>query len=474
SPTSMTEGLTDQWIIINGLNFSDSISGFPKIWIDGIKLSGADSTGAAPVTYISSNQIKVQATEVYGGPDKTRDIAIRYNYGVNDKVDKSDMITVNVSKPTISNVMPSKIKIGRPENCWIIVNGIDFSESLSGYPKIYIDSIALKDQPENEATPAVFVNSNQIKVQVDQVYSGRDGQYDKMRRLAVRFNSGNDDVVWLDDAISVDIKPEITSISPNKLTIGQPENTWITINGADFVKELTDYPKVSIELTLLNGQGENNQAPVIFVNTNQIKVKVDEVFAGIDDQYIKDRKLIVQYASGNENSIEIESAISVEGTYYKNVSDWAQQSAQFMVENKIINDPTDHNLRGTVLTNRAELATMIYQALGNGYDDADDQFQTWAGREISHSPFVDVKDASVWYFKQVVYLSNLRFDDTITPFNCLDGSEAAFYPAGKITRGWALKAILEAWNIKPLDQSDINSDELFSDVPTEHPAAGYI
>ncbi|KPA13801.1 conserved hypothetical protein, secreted [Candidatus Magnetomorum sp. HK-1] len=95
SPSLLTVGTTDQWIYIYGKNFSRLISGYPKVWIAGVKLTGAESTGAAPATYISSTKIKVHATFIYEGSDNTRDIAVRYNSGINDKIEKTNMITVS-------------------------------------------------------------------------------------------------------------------------------------------------------------------------------------------------------------------------------------------------------------------------------------------------------------------------------------------------------------------------------------------
>ncbi|HSS50161.1 MAG TPA: chitobiase/beta-hexosaminidase C-terminal domain-containing protein, partial [Thermoanaerobaculia bacterium] len=63
----------------------------------------------------------------------------------------------------------------------------------------------------------------------------------------------------------------------------------------------------------------------------------------------------------------------------------------------------------------------------------------------------------------------LDFADGITVF---DQEPGIFRPANSISRAWAVKALLEAWNIPPL--TSFSGITLFSDVPTSHPAAGYI
>jgi uncharacterized protein YjbI with pentapeptide repeats len=175
----------------------------------------------------------------------------------------------------------------------------------------------------------------------------------------------------------------------------------------------------------------------------------------------------------SDSNITIEPSSDNSDTVYLNVDSWAQEAAAYMVQQGIVNDPSDHNLKGTNPANRAELATMIYRALGGGKDNADDKFKTWAG-DLLRSPFVDVQDGSTWYYNSVVYLSNLDFDDGITVFNRGNGQDMnpRFNPANEISRAWTLKALLEAWNLKPI--TDFNGVTLFSDVPTSHPAAGYI
>jgi hypothetical protein len=152
---------------------------------------------------------------------------------------------------------------------------------------------------------------------------------------------------------------------------------------------------------------------------------------------------------------------------YLNVSDWAQAAAHFLVTQGIVNDPPNHDLRGTSDVNRAELATIIYRSLGGGAA-ADASFASWYGGDPTPR-FVDVIDPTVWYFKSATYLGSLEFEDEITVF---DQQVGIFRPANPISKAWAVKALLEAWDIQPL--TSFSGITLFSDVPISHPAAGYI
>lgn len=153
---------------------------------------------------------------------------------------------------------------------------------------------------------------------------------------------------------------------------------------------------------------------------------------------------------------------------YLNVSDWAQSAAHYLVVNGIVNDPADHDLRGTSDVNRAELATMIYRALGGGQANADSRFASWYGG-VPTPRFIDVVDPTVWYYKPVSYLGGLELGDGITVF---DQSLGIFRPANPISRAWVAKALLEAWGLPPL--TSFSGIPLLNDVPTTHPAAGYI
>lgn len=152
---------------------------------------------------------------------------------------------------------------------------------------------------------------------------------------------------------------------------------------------------------------------------------------------------------------------------YLNVSDWAQAAAHYLVTHGIVNDTPNHDLRGTSDVNRAELSTMIYRSLGGG-QAADANFASWYGGNPTPC-FVDVVDPTVWYFKPATYLGGLEFGDGITVF---DQQVGIFRPANPISSAWSVKALLEAWDIPPL--TSFAGVTLFSDVPTSHPAAGYI
>lgn len=153
---------------------------------------------------------------------------------------------------------------------------------------------------------------------------------------------------------------------------------------------------------------------------------------------------------------------------YLNVSDWAQSAAHYLVTNGIVTDPANHDLRGTSDAPRVDLATMIYRALGGGQANADARFSSWYGG--SPTPrFIDVVDPTVWYYKPVSYLGGLELGDGITVF---DQGLGIFRPANTISRAWTVKALLEAWGLRPL--TSFSGIPLFNDVPTTHPAAGYI
>ena len=156
---------------------------------------------------------------------------------------------------------------------------------------------------------------------------------------------------------------------------------------------------------------------------------------------------------------------------YGGVSEWAQEAAHYMVTHGIVEDPADHNLRGTDPANRAEVAAMLYRALGGGQAEADDRFAGWYGHPLT-PVFADVVDPDLWYFKPVSYLGRLAYDDPGDPVTVFDQDPQVFRPAQDIRRAWIVKALLEAWDIKPL--TDLSGVTLFSDVPANHAAAGYI
>ncbi len=152
---------------------------------------------------------------------------------------------------------------------------------------------------------------------------------------------------------------------------------------------------------------------------------------------------------------------------FGDVSPWAQAAADFVVDQGIV-EAKAGDLRGTVPINRAELATMVYRALGGGKSDADRNFQQWAAGEPP-SPYSDIREAVAWYYKPAVYMGTLVYEQD--PLSRSPFDPGNFDPAGGISRAWALKVLLEAWNILPAQGP---FDDPFADVPPDHEAAPYI
>ena len=159
------------------------------------------------------------------------------------------------------------------------------------------------------------------------------------------------------------------------------------------------------------------------------------------------------------------------------VSYLAQEAANYLSNNNIINKPSDQAGGGTSFVTRAELATMIHRSLGKRMKDATTNLKQSTGR-VLESPFVDIRDASTWYYTPVVDLSNLVYNDNVSVFNRgkKNSFNPLFGPGSTISRAWALKALLEAWNIKPAQSWELlfRSSTAFDDVHQNHPAAAYI
>jgi len=162
---------------------------------------------------------------------------------------------------------------------------------------------------------------------------------------------------------------------------------------------------------------------------------------------------------------------------YLNTSTFAQPAAHYMVTNGIVSDPINHDLRGTANASHVEVATMIYRALGGGMTNADTNFTQWAGGIIPSTPFADVRDPRAWYYNAVSFMASLAYQADTTGTTVFNRNRGLFTPAAPIIRAWTVKALLEAWNIAPLTQAQVNAlpaASLFNDVPRTHPAAGYI
>ena len=109
--------------------------------------------------------------------------------------------------------------------------------------------------------------------------------------------------------------------------------------------------------------------------------------------------------------------------------------------------------------NRAELAKVAYKSIDLQNNSLADNFPT---------PYVDLQDENIWYFKFAKNLSYLEFNDGVAPFQ---KDFANFRPSGNITRAHVLKVLLETWNIDEIDNSGNNP---FTDVKTTDDTYNYI
>lgn len=168
---------------------------------------------------------------------------------------------------------------------------------------------------------------------------------------------------------------------------------------------------------------------------------------------------------------------------YDNVADWAREAACYLAAHGILSVPADYDLRGDEEATRAEVATLIFRALLHLHDpnaltnsdDLDAILAAFLGY-VPASPFVDVTDASTWFYLPVAVLSHLEYGDGISVFDRgADGANIRFLPNQPILRGWVLKALLEAWNIAPLNTPiDPRAVTTFPDIGGNDPAAPYI
>jgi hypothetical protein len=257
--------------------------------------------------------------------------------------------------------------------------------------------------------------------------------------------------------------PTITSVSPSSLNEGD-KNKYIYING----NNLDSVTKVFIA-------GVINTTSFISKTATQIKVKSTYVNGSGNKGVPKgDRPIEVLYGGGKK--VTKSGLLFVTDKVpnpYKNLSDWAVESADKLIEKNIIDLPTDKDLRGRDNANRVELLTMIYRVLGRGKSNADSYFKNIISVDALEG-YYDINDKSIWYYNPVMYISNLSYRDNITVFDHKidENKHIIFNPAEEISRAWALKAILESLNIKPL--SNFSKVKKYDDVEFTHPASGYI
>ena len=272
------------------------------------------------------------------------------------------------------------------------------------------------------------------------------------KNALVKDKTGGETLYTFDVNVA-DLTPVVSGVSPLEATINQPAT--FTVTGTNLTDSIVFFIEECKDPVMLSGGSQTQRQ---FSCTPSFTT-------GTKNGVVKDK------AQGNE-LFAFSVSVSNEDIYL-NVSNWAQPAAHYLVNADIITDPANHDLRGTSIANRAELATMMYRALGGGKSNADAKFASWAGGVLP-SVFFDVNDASVWYYKPVAYLSHLDFGDGTTVFDQGSGDafNPTFRPASPISRSWALKVILESWNIKPL--TIFTGIGQFDDVAFEHPAAGYI
>lgn len=249
-------------------------------------------------------------------------------------------------------------------------------------------------------------------------------------------------------SVSVAAPPAVTGVTPATATLGQPAT--FTVAGSNLPSGMAFWIDGCAGVSeLAGGSGSSRQ----FRCTP----------GGTAGQKAGEVKTTAGGALLHRFSITVSG-----GGGYGNVDPWAQAAADFLVQRGIVVDPPDHDLRGTSDIRRAELAAMLYRALGGGLVEADARFADWHGG-LLRSAFVDVADPTVWYYRPAAYLGNLTFGDGISVF---DRAQGVFRPDGTISRAWAVKAILEAWDIPPL--ASLQGVTLFTDVPASHPAARYV
>ncbi len=242
-------------------------------------------------------------------------------------------------------------------------------------------------------------------------------------------------------------EPAVTSVSPSSATIDEP--TTFTIAGSDL--------PVGLDFTL--SQCESPTELSGSSTSRRFRCTPREVGPMAGTVLTADDDLLHSFTV---------NVTTPSGVIYPDVSDWAQGAADYLVQHGIVVDPGDHHLRGQVPANRAEVATLLYRALGGGQGAADATFEAWYGG-VPAPHFADVADPAVWYFRPATFLGSLDFEDGIAVF---DPDSCVFRPGDQLDRSWTTKALLSTWDRPPL--GSFGGVDRFDDVPTTHPAAGWI
>ncbi len=116
----------------------------------------------------------------------------------------------------------------------------------------------------------------------------------------------------------------------------------------------------------------------------------------------------------------------------------------YVVPQDYNNDGTSDEVNPDVPIYRADLAKVVYQAMYQGDPISPTKYYP--------VPFADLQDQYTSdYYDYAIALSYLEYDDNITPF---DRDFVNFYPYDNIQKRYALKVVLEAYNIEP-DSSDV-------------------
>lgn len=160
---------------------------------------------------------------------------------------------------------------------------------------------------------------------------------------------------------------------------------------------------------------------------------------------------------------------------YAGVDQHAQAATDFLIGQRILRLPGDYDLEGRREMQRSEIAAMLFRALGGGYNNAENFFASRIGG-VPRSPFSDVQNSGDELYPAVVHLAWLTFANDAQQEPVFTRS-STFLPSAFIDRKSTIKALLEAWNIAPLSQSELNSipsSQRYSDVAITSAEAKYV